>query len=74
MTERDGIIADAWNDHITERDSRDWMVSVRINLDLLIKADKDIEDDEMIDMVLERLNYDCEFNRSEIELLDMYQI
>lgn len=74
MTERDGIIADAWNDHITERDSREWMVSVRINLDLLIKADKDIEDDEMIDMVLERLNYDCEFNRSEVELLDMYQI
>ena len=72
MTERDGIIADAWNDHITERDSRDWKVSLRIDLDVYITGDKDIDDDELMEKVLERLNDDWVFHGSDVEILDAY--
>lgn len=74
MTERDGIIADAWNDYVTERDKREWKVSLRIDLDVYITGDKDIDDDEIMDKILETLNYDKVFRGSDVKILDMYQI
>lgn len=74
MTERDGIIADVWNDYVSERDERDWKVSLRIEVDLYIKGDKDISEEELLKEAVNRLNDYWEFDESEVELLDMYQI
>lgn len=72
MTERDGIIADAWNDYISDKNERDWKVSLRINVDLYIKGDKDISEEELLKEAVNRLNDYWEFDESEVEITDAY--